>query len=58
MLRILEQRDARRGLLMTAGLALGVALALATAAVSWQTGAVGIGFVLAVLAGLAQRCSA
>ena len=58
MLRVLEQRDARRGLLMTAGLALGVTLALATAGVSWQSGAVGIGFTLAVLAGLAQRCSA
>ena len=58
MLRVLEQRDARRGLLMTAGLALGVTLALATASVSWQSGAVGIGFALAVLAGLAQRCSA
>ena len=58
MLRVLEQRDARRGLLMTAGLALGVALALSTAGVSWQSGAVGIGFALAVLAGLAQRCSA
>ena len=58
MLRVLEQRDAWRGLLMTAGLALGVTLALATAGVSWQSGAVGIGFALAVLAGLAQRCSA
>ena len=58
MLRVLEQRDVRRGLLMTAGLALGVALALATATVSWQSGAVGIGFALAVLAGLAQRSSA
>ena len=58
MLRVLEQRDARRGLLRTAGRARGVALALATASVSWQTGAVGIGFALAVLAGLAQRCSA
>ena len=58
MLRVLEQRDARRGLLMTVGLALGVTLALATASVPWQSGAVGIGFALAVLAGLAQRCSA
>ena len=58
MLRVLEQRDARRGLLLAAGLALGVALALALASVSWQHGAVGIGFALAVLAGLAQRCSA
>ncbi len=58
MLRVLEQRDARRGVLLTAGLVLGVTLALATAGVSWQNGAVGIGFALAVLAGLAQRCSA
>ena len=58
MLRVLEQRVARRGLLLTAGLALGVASALATAGISWQSGAVGIGFALAVLAGLAQRCSA
>ncbi len=58
MLRVLEQRDAQRGLLLTAGLALGVTLAVATAGFSWQSGAVGIGFALAVLAGLAQRCSA
>ena len=58
MRRVLEQRDARRGLLLTAGLALGIALAVATASFSWQSGAVGIGFALAVLAGLAQRCGA
>ena len=58
MIRVLEQWDARRGLLLTTGLALGVAVALATASFSWQSGAVGIGFALAVLAGLAQRCSA
>ena len=58
MLRVLEQSDSRRAVLLAAGLALGAALAFALSGGSWLGGALGIGFVLAVLAGLAQRCSA
>ena len=53
-----ELGGARRGLLVASGLLLGLAIALATAGLSWQTGAIGLGFALATLAGLAQRCSA
>ena len=58
MIQAFEFSSTKRGLLLAAGLLLGLALALATAGLSWQTGAVGLGFALAVLAGLAQRCSA
>ncbi len=58
MLRVLEQPDARRTVLIAGGLALGATLAFALSGGSWLRGALGIGFVLAVLAGLAQRCSA
>jgi hypothetical protein len=58
MIRALEPADAKRGLLLAGGLLLGLALALATAGVSWETGALGLGFALAALVGLAQTCSA
>ncbi len=58
MLDTLKLADPRRGLLLTGGIALGIALAGATAGLPWETGAIGLGFALAVLAGLAQRCSA
>ncbi|MEX0786029.1 MAG: hypothetical protein WD939_05280 [Dehalococcoidia bacterium] len=50
--------EARRFALLAGGLLVGLALALASGGFSWEGGAVGLGFVLAVLAGLAQRCSA
>ena len=52
--------DATRGLLLAAGLLLGLGLALtiATSDLSWQTGAVGLSLGLAALVGLAQTCSA
>ena len=45
--------------LLAAGLLLGTALALATvtAGLGWWGMAVGLGFALAVLAGIVQRCS-
>ncbi len=58
MLQPLHFHDTKRGLLLATGLLLGLALAAGTAGLSWEAGAVGLGFVLAVLAGLAQRCSA
>jgi len=58
MIQTLDFSSTKRGLLLAAGLLLGLALALTTAGLTWQTGAVGLGFALAVLAGLAQRCSA
>ncbi len=58
MLRVLEQPDSRRTVLLAAGVAIGAALAFALSSGSWLGGALGIGFVLAVLAGIAQRCSA
>ena len=54
----LEFNGTRRGLLLTTGLLLGLALALATAGLSWQTGAIGLGLALAALVGIAQTCSA
>ncbi len=57
MIRVLDVDFTRRGLLLAAGLLLGPALAIAMASVSWQAGAVGLGFALAVLAGVVQRCS-
>lgn len=58
MIQTLRFDATKRSLLVAAGLLLGLALALATTGVSWQAGAVGLGFALAVLTGLAQRCSA
>ncbi len=58
MIASLDVPDAKRGLLLAMGLLLGLALAGATAGLSWQVGAVGLGFALATLGGLAQRCSA
>ena len=58
MIQTLDFGSTRRSLLLATGLLLGLALALTTAGLTWQTGAVGLGFALAVLAGLAQRCSA
>ena len=58
MIQTLDFSSTKRGLLLAVGLLLGLALALTTAGLTWQAGAVGLGFALAVLAGLAQRCSA
>lgn len=58
MIRVLEHPGLRRGTLLGLGLAFGLALALATSEASWQAGAVGLGFALAALVGLAQTCSA
>ena len=58
MLQAPAARDTRRSLLLAGGLLAGLALALASAGFSWWSGALGLGFALAVLAGLAQRCSA
>ena len=57
MLRLTALKDTQRGALLAVGLLLGVTLAIATASLSWQATAVGLGFVLAVLAGIVQRCS-
>ncbi len=57
MLQLTTLRDTQRGALLAVGLLLGVTLAIATASLSWQATAVGLGFVLAVLAGVVQRCS-
>ena len=43
--------------LLATGLLVGLALAVSTANLNWQAGAVGLGFTLAVLAGVVQRCS-
>lgn len=57
MIQTLDLSSTKRGLLLAAGLLLGLALALATAGLTWQTGAVGLGFGLAAVVGLAQTCS-
>ena len=49
---------ARSGLLLAAGLLLGMTVAFATASFSWEAGAWGLGLGLAALVGLAQTCSA
>ena len=54
MLQALHSIEPRRGLLLATGLLLGVALALAMAGLSWETGALGLGIGLAALVGLAQ----
>jgi hypothetical protein len=58
MLETLRLQDAGRGLVLAAGLLLGLALAVATAGLSWEAGAYGLGLGLAALVGLAQTCSA
>jgi hypothetical protein len=58
MLETLHLGDARRGLLLTAGLLVGLVVAFATAALSWEAGAWALGLGLAALVGLAQTCSA
>ena len=45
-------------MLLAAGLLAGFAVALATAGLSWQAGAAGLGLGLAARVGLAQTCSA
>ena len=58
MIGHLHLDETRRSLLLAAGLFAGLAVALATAGLSWQAGAAGLGLGLAALAGLAQTCSA
>ncbi len=58
MIQHLHLAETRRGLLLVAGLLTGFAVALATAGLSWQAGAAGLGLGLAALVGLAQTCSA
>jgi hypothetical protein len=58
MIRALDPGDVNRGLLLGAGLLLGLAVALTTAGLPWEAGAAGLGVALAALVGLAQTCSA
>ena len=58
MIEAIDSAHTKRSLLLAIGLLVGLALALATAGLSWEAGAVGLGFALAALAGLAQTCSA
>ncbi len=58
MLRTLGLHESRRGLVLATGLLLGLVVALATAGLSWEAGAFGLGLGLAALVGLAQTCSA
>ena len=58
MLRTLGLYESRRGLVLASGLLLGLTVALATAGLSWEAGAFGLGLGLAALVGLAQTCSA
>ena len=48
----------QRAAWLLVGVVGGVALALALGGPSWEAGAVGLGFVLAAVAGVAQTCSA
>ena len=48
----------RRGLVLVAGLALGVALSALALGTSWENVALGMSIGLAALVGLAQTCSA
>jgi hypothetical protein len=56
MIRVLSHEW--RGPLLAAGVLFGLGAALATSSLSWEAGAGGLGFALAVLVGLAQTCSA
>ncbi len=58
MIHAIYVDQTRRGLLLGAGLLLGLVLAVSTTCASWQAGGVGLGFALAALVGLAQTCSA
>jgi hypothetical protein len=58
MLHTLHTSDAGRAVLLVAGLLMGFGVAFGTMGLSWQTGAIGLGFALAALAGVAQTCSA
>jgi hypothetical protein len=58
LVRVVDRPDPRRAIALASGLLIGVALVAITAGVSWETAAVGLGFALAALAGIAQRCSA
>jgi hypothetical protein len=58
MIETLRLNDTKRGLLLAAGLLLGVAVALATAGRSWQAGAYGLGLGRAAQRGSAPTCSA
>jgi len=58
MTHVLHLADPRRGLLLAAGAVLGLAIAGATAGVSWEPAAIGLGLALAAIVGLAQTCSA
>lgn len=51
-------QSTRRGLLLVAGLLLGVALSPIALGTSWEPAAFGLGIGLAALVGLAQTCSA
>lgn len=57
MIQIANLGYAERGLLLAAGLLAGLALAAGTAGLAWETTAIGLGFALAVLAGVVQRAS-
>jgi hypothetical protein len=56
--RVIERPDPRRAVLLASGLLIGAVLVALTASVSWESAAVGLGFAMAALAGIAQRCSA
>jgi hypothetical protein len=58
MLRTARLDETRRGLLLAAGLLLGLSVALLSAELDWEAGAFGLGLGLAALVGLAQTCSA
>lgn len=58
MIRALHPDESSRSPLLGAGLLLGLALTLATAGLSWEAVAAGLGLALAALVGLAQTCSA
>ncbi len=47
----------KRGLVLVAGLLLGLALTLTTLGTSWEHVALGLGIGLAAIVGLAQTCS-
>ena len=50
--------SSRRGLVLVAGLLLGLALTPTTLGTSWEQIALGLGIGLAAIVGLAQTCSA
>jgi hypothetical protein len=58
MAHTLGLHEPGRGLLLAGGFLAGLALALATAGLSWEAGAFALGLGLAAIVGLAQTCSA